>query len=74
MCSVGWVMTASVKSSLMCPLRAMRPIRAGTVHRPARWLCPLVTWILMSSLAGAGATPPPRTAAVVSLAARYFSD
>ena len=57
MCSVGWVMTASVKSSLMCPLRALRSIRAGTVHRPTRWLCPLVTWILTSSFGRRGRDP-----------------
>ena len=41
MCSVPWLMTASVKSTVMCPLVTFRSIRAGTAHRPTRSLCPL---------------------------------
>jgi hypothetical protein len=62
MCSVGWEMTASVKSSVIVPLLQVRSIRAGTVHRPVRSLDATTARILMSSLAGATPAPAPARA------------
>src|ERR1700722_12407966 len=76
-CSVGWVMTAWVKSSMTWPLVTFTSIRCGTTHRSTRRTCPLVqsmraTSLGLGAVAGTLVTDPDAGRSEISVASSPY--